>query len=253
MPHASVINAHDAPPSISIIIPALNEADHLQRLLPLLWQRGRPWVLEILVVDGGSMDTTRQAAQEGGAQWLCAPQPGRAAQMNYGAQHAKASILHFIHADSLPEAGFAQALITAISSGHKAGCLRNRFDTRHPGLLLCSYCSRFRGLMFRGGGQTLFVTRDLFAAAGGYDTRLDLMEEYDLIRKLQRQTSFVVLPLNAWVSVRKHRRNGALRLQLIYACIMGMYFAGCSQERMKRFHKRMVRTGPQQMHFERET
>jgi rSAM/selenodomain-associated transferase 2 len=236
---------------LSIVVPTLNEQVQIQTLIPHLRQAAA-WVpVEIIVSDAGSEDDTVERAEALGARVFRSPWPGRAAQMNFGAEQAKSAVLHFVHADCRPQHGFAEAILKAVASGRLAGSLRNRFQTRHPGLRLCSYLSRFRGLMFRGGGQTLFAQKALFESVGGYDTGLELMEEYELIGKLSRRTRFTVLPLDSVVSVRKHRINGAMRLQLIYACIMGMYFAGASQDRLKRFHRRWVRSGRQAMAFEK--
>ncbi len=47
------------PPSVSVVIPALNEADNLPHVLPYL----PDWVDEVLLVDGGSKDKTIEVAQ----------------------------------------------------------------------------------------------------------------------------------------------------------------------------------------------
>ena len=55
---------------ISVIIPALNEAEHIGMLVRYLKQHGGEDVGELLVVDGGSTDATTQLAQCAGAQVL---------------------------------------------------------------------------------------------------------------------------------------------------------------------------------------
>lgn len=71
--------------TLSIIIPALNEAANLPRLLSqlqALQERGA----QVLVVDGGSSDGSQQLVGAA-AEWLAAPR-GRARQMNAGAAQA---------------------------------------------------------------------------------------------------------------------------------------------------------------------
>src|SRR5262245_23100484 len=108
--------------SVSVIIPTLNEAGCLAGTLSSLREQ-RP--REIIVVDGGSQDTTCQIARamamalHGHA---CPPgavgmapirllhsPPGRARQMNLGAGHATGDILLFLHADCQLESGALEA------------------------------------------------------------------------------------------------------------------------------------------------
>ena len=87
-------------PRISVIIPALNEASHLDGTLSAL-QGARN--IETIVVDGGSCDGTDSLALDRGA-LLVRSAAGRARQMNAGARAATGEILLFLHADTrLPE------------------------------------------------------------------------------------------------------------------------------------------------------
>ena len=83
---------------ISIIIPVLNEAENLGRLIYALQPyRGRGH--ELIVVDGGSDDETVQIAKPL-TDKLCQTAAGRSHQMNAGAIEASGEILWFLHADS---------------------------------------------------------------------------------------------------------------------------------------------------------
>ena len=87
-------------PSVSIIIPTLNEASCLERTLRHL-RLLAPASGEILVVDGGSQDGTVAIAKQAGVQVLTGHTCGRSAQMNQGAEVAMGDILCFLHADTL--------------------------------------------------------------------------------------------------------------------------------------------------------
>src|SRR4051812_37451847 len=80
--------------TVSIIIPTLDEAPGLPETLRAARAQGP---CEVLVVDGGSSDGTREAAA-GADRFLEAPR-GRAGQMNRGAAAARGDVLLFLHAD----------------------------------------------------------------------------------------------------------------------------------------------------------
>ena len=82
---------------ISIIIPALNEDATIGRTLSHL---GRLDNLEVIVVDGGSIDATAELARSQSAK-VIQSNPGKAIQMNTGAAAAAGDILVFLHADPL--------------------------------------------------------------------------------------------------------------------------------------------------------
>lgn len=225
--------------TLSIIIPAFNEASRIGSLVTHLLNDG-PFVKEVLVIDGSSNDETAQLAGNAGAKVYKAKKRGRAHQMNQGAFAAKGEVLHFVHADAWPPKGFSKSIKDAIEVGYKAGCFRSLFDTKNKFLLLNSFFTRFPGLIFRGGGQTLFITDELFQYLGGYDESLQLMEEYDLIRRIKRHTKFRIIPRNVLVSVRKYQENGTIRLQASYALIMILFFLNFNQNFLIRLYKRLI-------------
>ena len=85
------------PLSVSIIIPVLNEGVLIAQFLRHLRERAPE--AELIVVDGGSVDGTAQAAKQLCDQ-LVASEPGRAQQLNAGAKVAHGEVLWFLHADS---------------------------------------------------------------------------------------------------------------------------------------------------------
>jgi len=112
---------------ISIIIPALNEADNLQKLIPALRQNTQV-PIEIIVVDGGSTDESLAICASYAVTTLTGKK-GRAIQMNFGASHAKGEILYFVHADAIPPKGYGESIIQAIQAGYPIGCFRLKFDS----------------------------------------------------------------------------------------------------------------------------
>ncbi|MCZ7624587.1 MAG: glycosyltransferase [Candidatus Methylomirabilis sp.] len=78
---------------LSIIIPVLNEAENLERLLPHL-RVVCPGV-EVIVVDGGSEDETSAVVRRFPHGRLFSNERGRARQMNAGTKVAKGQSLLF--------------------------------------------------------------------------------------------------------------------------------------------------------------
>ena len=97
---------------ISVIIPARNEAKHIQATLLSV---GTDSNSEIIVVDGGSTDTTRSLALAEGVTVL-STSPGRAGQQNIGAAAASGEILFFLHADTLVPPDYAELIRRALGS-----------------------------------------------------------------------------------------------------------------------------------------
>ena len=93
-----------AQPSLSIVIPALNEAASLDRLLPDL--RHRFPAAELLVIDDGSSDGTPAVCERHGARCVSHPyNMGNGASVKDGARRACGEVLVFMDADGqhLPE------------------------------------------------------------------------------------------------------------------------------------------------------
>ncbi|OGX91069.1 TIGR04283 family arsenosugar biosynthesis glycosyltransferase [Hymenobacter coccineus] len=225
---------------LSIIIPTYNEAANISRLVGDLRRHAPPGTVEILVVDANSPDGTAEAARAAGATVLQSPKPGRAAQMNHGAQQARGNVFYFVHADVGIHPGYVATIAAAVAQGHAAGCYRFRFDSPHPLLRINSYGTRFKGIMSRGGDQTLFVTRALFEHLGGFNEHFVIMEDFELIQRIRRVASFHIVPLDVVVSARKYETNGWLRVQLANLTAFAMYFLKQPPPRIARTYKALL-------------
>ena len=225
---------------ISVIIPTYKEAPNIARVVEDLRRHDPNDAVEVLVIDANSPDGTAEVARRAGATVLQSPRPGRAAQMNFGAAQASGDILYFVHADVGIHPGYVAAIQAAVGQGHEAGCYRFRFDSRHPLLRINSYGTRFPGIMSRGGDQTLFITRALFQQLGGFDEHFVIMEDFDIIVRIRRVASFVIIPQDVLVSARKYETNGWLRVQLANLTAFSLFFLKVSPGRIARTYKAML-------------
>ena len=227
--------------TISIIIPTLNEEEHIGTLIQYLQQDSSfSQVSEILVVDGNSEDQTRSIAQGCGVKVLTAPTRNRGKQMNLGAVHARGSILYFLHADTFPPKGFAHMISEAIAKGTRCGCFRLRFNWSHWFLQANSWFTRFNFRIFRYGDQSLFVAGDLFSKLNGFKEEMKLFEDQDMVARLKSVCSFEVLPGYVVTSARKYRKNGLYRLQLVYFLLFFMFILGFSQRFLEQTYRNLI-------------
>ncbi|AWM34963.1 TIGR04283 family arsenosugar biosynthesis glycosyltransferase [Hymenobacter nivis] len=226
---------------LSVIIPTYKEAANIGRLVAELRRHAPAGAVEIVVVDAASPDGTAAAARQAGATTvLQSPQPGRAAQMNYGARHARGEVLYFVHADVGIHPDYAATIAAAVARGHAAGCYRFRFDSPHPLLRINSYGTRFKGIMSRGGDQTLFITRALFVQLDGFDERFVIMEDFDIIQRIRKAAPFFIVPQDVVVSARKYETNGWLRVQLANLTAFSLFFLKVPPPRIARTYKALL-------------
>ena len=225
--------------TISIIIPTLNEAENIEKLVLHLQKFGGDNLLEIIVADGGSTDATCSIARQLGAK-IVGSVRGRAQQMNAGAAAAAGEVLYFVHADTLPPDDFLLFLNKALAENYALGCFRFRFDSPRWILKINAYFTRFDKIWCRGGDQTLFVRQSVFETLGGYRSDFLIMEEYEFIERARQQYAFKIMPADVMVSARKYETNSWLRVQIANLTVFRMYRMGVSQARLVGTYQRML-------------
>lgn len=227
-------------PKISIIVPILNEADYIGKLLSCLQNKIAPeHVEEILVIDGGSTDSSLKIAEEYGAT-IVHSEKGRAKQMNLGAQMAKAEILYFLHADTLPPKNFVLYILEAVKGGFQAGCFQMQFDSNSRFLKFFAWFTRINHQICRGGDQSLFVTKRLFQNSKGFNEDYKIYEDNEFIGRLYKETKFKVLPLQVKTSARRYEKVGAIRLQYHFGVIHLKNYLGAGPDQLYDYYKRKI-------------
>jgi rSAM/selenodomain-associated transferase 2 len=197
-------------PRVSIVMPALDEQDGIVRALEDL-APARSAGAEVIVVDGGSRDGTRELALPLADRVLEAPR-GRARQMNAGAALARAPVLLFLHADTRLPAQSVERVVGALSGERCWG----RFDVRIEGrnallpLVAAGMNLRSRLTGIATGDQAMFMRRDAFERAGGFPD-IPLMEDVALSRELRRLSRPACVHDRVNTSGRRWERAGTVR------------------------------------------
>jgi len=225
--------------TISIIIPVLNEEDQIGNVIENLQALQSGNVKEIIVVDGGSDDRTVEVAESGGAT-IVDSEKGRAKQMNAGAESANGEILYFLHADTTPPEYFDREIEDAVNDGYDFGCFRLQFDWSHPLLNFYSRFTRLKTTAVRFGDQSLFVRKEIFEQAGGFDEDLIVMEDQEIYRRLHLHGKFYLSEQNVITSARKYKEIGTVKLQVLFTLIWLGYYFGLKQNTLVNFYKKFI-------------
>ncbi len=191
---------------VSIIIPTLNEASVLKQTLEDIRELAP---FEIIVVDGASQDDTEAIAQQLADKTVTSP-PGRAAQMNAGANSAEGELLLFLHADScISKEGYQSMLYAMQNEKIAGGAFGLKIDSNNFALKLIAFSATLRakyfGLVY--GDQAIFVRRMVFEGMNGYST-LPICEDLEFFRRLQKKGQTTLLKDNAMTSARRWEKEG---------------------------------------------
>ena len=221
---------------ISIIIPTYNEAGNIREAIACTQPSTN---VELIVVDGGSQDDTVTIAESLNVK-VIASAPGRATQMNTGAMAASGDILLFLHADTRLPAGFDGMIRTAVQQPQMvAGAFALQINATLWTLRWVekgvNWRSRFCQMPY--GDQAIFLTAEVFDQVGHFPD-LPIMEDFELIRRLQSIGKIIIIPVPVITSARRWLQKGVFYTTILNQIVITAYLLGISPKRIRRWYRR---------------
>ena len=214
---------------VSIIIPTWNEASTLHACLPAASAD-----VEVIVADGGSRDGTVEVAEARGCK-VCITAPGRARQMNAGAEIASGDIFVFLHADTRLPGNFVVHVRRILSEPNTvAGAFRLQIDSRLRRIRLIERLANWRSVHWQMpyGDQAIFLRAKDFGADGGFPD-LPIMEDVELIRRLRKRGRIRTAPVPVVTSARRWEEWGVWKTMLLNQACIAAYYWGISPSRIR--------------------
>ena len=200
-------------PTLSIVIPTLNEALHLPLLLSDLnvW----PNDFELIIVDGGSIDLTISIAQIQGVDVIKSPKKNRGYQLKTGASNARGDWLLFLHADSRLRIGWVRSLSQIIQNKKSKNFawyfdFKIKKDNLEYRFLEIAVALRSLFLQHPYGDQGLLIHKDLYYKTGGYSS-LKIMEDIDLITRITKNTKLKRIRESIYTDDRKWTNSNIIK------------------------------------------
>ena len=233
-------------PTISVVIPTLNEAANL----PSAVESVGPGV-EVVVGDCGSTDGTRDVAAALGLRVVCGGR-SRAEACNRGAAAANGDALLFLHGDTrLPDGWHAKVTRALATPGVVGGAFdfsfafhpRARGMTRQK-LRLTKLLNRVRFRWHRAfyGDQAIFCHRWAFESVGGFPRR-PLMEDAHFSRAMGRLGRTAIVSPGVKTSPRRFVERGVLRQTAADMALMFLDACSVDPRRMHAAYNRLNREG----------
>lgn len=248
-----------APPQengqISVVIPVLNEANHIQATIESIQNANNLIVssdqdmgspndsvgnngLDIIVVDGGSQDDTVVQAKATGARVISAS-PGRALQMNAGAAIATGQYILFLHADTRLPQNFASHIPQILDQPNViAGAFELSIQGEQAGLRLIEWGVKWRSRLGQMpyGDQAIFLKTQTFRQLGGFP-RLPVMEDFALIRRAKRHGKVAIAQAAVITSGRRWQRLGLFRTTVINQIMIFGFIIGLPIETLAHWYR----------------
>lgn len=203
---------------LSIVIPTLNEAQYLPRLLDSIKAQDFS-DYEVIVSDGNSEDRTRDIAKDRGCLVVSQEKRSPASQRNAGAKQARGGIILFLDADNLLPPGFLSSSVDEFANRNLdvAGFYLNFHSTR-PIYRLFSWtynlgCFLAQKIFPISVGVGIMVRKEKHDMIGGFDETIFIGEDYDYTKRIFSLGKYrMIRTTHIEYSVRRLEKEGVLRV-----------------------------------------
>ena len=227
-------------PLISIIIPTLNEQANVTKILQFFERASISVPIEVIIADSPlSTDDIHPTSSISYCKVFTTDSPGRATQMNAGANKAIGNIFVFLHADVLPPLSFVDDIHNAIQNGYNFGLFAYSFEPSTFWLRINAWFTNRKGLFVGGGDQIHFMTKDIFNLLNGYNERYTLMEDFDFMRRYKKlDQPYTIIQNRAIVSSRKYENNTWIKVNLVNLYAMILFWTGAPSEAIRKMYNK---------------
>ena len=220
---------------LSIVIPVCNERENLKELAVHLKHEAA--FAEIIVVDGGSTDGGPLLA-EGFADVVLQTHPGRAVQMNAGADIAQADYLLFLHADTRLPKAFEASFTHWLSTQPVWGFFPVKLSGKHWMFRVIEKAINVRSSITYGasGDQAICVQKRCFDKVGAYE-QIPLMEDLSLSKRLSKLCRPKCFQQPVMTSSRRWEQQGMLKTIFLMWHIRLCYHLGVAPEKLASWYR----------------
>lgn len=207
---------------VSVIVPVFNAMRYIDKCIDaLLSQTYQHDNYEIIVVDDGSIDGTKEIVKRFPVRYIWQPNRGPAAARNHGAKEAAGEIIIFTDADCIPVANWIEEMVKPFNSSDVIA-VKGAYKTSQTSLVArfsqIEFEERFK-MLKRAKSIDMVDTysaafrKDIFWKAGGFDESFPVAnnEDTELSYKLSRlgykmvfNPDAIVYHINHPDSIRKY-------------------------------------------------
>jgi rSAM/selenodomain-associated transferase 2 len=216
---------------ISIITPILNEKDNIEPFFNHLGTLEGDF--ELIMVDGGSTDGTLDEIEKSREYFsnefkVLKTSPGRARQMNMGADAAEGDILLFLHVDSQIAHDSIPLIEKEINDGHIiGGGFTHSFSEPDSFLRFASAFgnARTRATQIFFGDFGIFIRKDIFVEMGGYD-EIPFLEDVEFCKKAKKHGKLGQIDRLIITSPRRYHAKGKYKLTAFFSLAVFLNMLG---------------------------
>jgi len=197
-------------PMVSIITPCLNAAAHIRPTMQSILGQSGEFVLQWIVIDGGSTDGTLEIlhnCRDSRLKLISQKDGGQSAAINHGLRFAEGQIIGWLNADDLYTSGAVQTVVRAFTENPQSPWLVGRCQmidssgkktrpaiTSYKDKLLNAY-TRTKLLRINMISQpAVFWRADFGRDIGQLDETLHWTMDYDLWLRMSTRCDPLILP-----------------------------------------------------------